>query len=421
MNVAGIVAEYNPFHNGHQYQLFETKKLCKADYIVAVMSGHFLQRGEPALFNKWARAKMAVCGGVDLVIELPTAFSVRSASNFANGAVTILDALGVVTHLCFGTESGETEHLWPLARLMSDEPEEYRLLLNKYLDKGISYPSAQSKALTAFLGRDLSGKNVSELLSTPNNILGIEYLKSLIKLNSRIKPVTVKRISAGYHDAAIPDNTSSFGIASATGIRNELFSTRQLSEKISYVMPKNTTKIIEREISAGQGPVFIQDTAKILFYLLRNISKEHLEKLCDVSEGLENRLLAKAASANSIETLLSELKTKRYTWTRLQRILSYILLNYSAEMARHFDLSGPLYIRILGMSNNGRKLLKTIKKEARLPVITRTAPVIKDGGLPAEMLSLDIKATDIYTLLYPMHSVPQKGLDMKLMPFILEK
>jgi len=415
MNIVGIITEHNPFHNGHLYHVEQARKLCGAEYVVSVMSGHFLQRGEPALFNKWARAEMAVLGGVDLVVELPTAYSVRSASAFAWGSVAILDAMGIVTHLCFGSEAGSVDQLWPAARLLSDEPAEFKAVLGAALDKGVSYPVARALAVKQYLEAHGSEEIPGNLFASPNNILGIEYLKALITLGSDIQPIAIKRHSAGYHDAGIVDTNP---IASATSIRDELLSSGRLNEKIRMVVPATTFCVMEHEVFAGRGPVFIKDCARILFYLLRNSTEEQLAAILDVNEGLENRIIEASRLSSTVRDLADWVKTKRYTWTRIQRIMAHILLGYKQDMAAIFDQTGPLYIRVLGLSAKGRTLIKTIKKEAVVPVITRTAPYLNQAGDTSDMLQFDVKATDIYTLLYPSAAPALPGLDTKIMPFV---
>lgn len=415
MNVVGIITEHNPFHNGHLYHVEKARVQCDAELVVSVMSGHFLQRGEPALFNKWARAKMAVLGGVDLVIELPTAFSVRSASSFALGAVSILNSMGVVTHLCFGTESGDVDSLWPAARLLFNEPALFKALLRQLIDTGMSYPAARAGAITRYLA-DTSSVGISpEIYAAPNNILGIEYLKSLLRVKSDIRPTTIKRFAAGYHDMNIDSNVM---IASATSIREELQDKGELTGAVGTVVPEASLAVMKQEILAGRGPIFMNDYAKMLFYLLRSLPPEQIAEMYDVSEGLENRIMEISRSADSVQDLLSKLKTKRYTRTRLQRILSYILLGYTKSLAESFDLAGPRYIRVLGLSSAGRSLLKKVKKEADIPVITRTSPFLSQNDDTASMLKFDVKATDIYTLMYPGQGITRQGLDCKVMPFV---
>lgn len=419
MNVVGIVTEHNPFHNGHLYHVEKARELCDAEFVISVMSGHFLQRGEPALFNKWARAKMAALGGVDLVVELPTAFAVRSASVFSHGAVSLLNAMGVVTHICFGSEAGNTADLWPAARLLCQEPQDFRTILSQYLDKGLSYPAARSKAMEAYFTINGSNNIPASLLSSPNNILGIEYMRSLLTLGSSIEPVTIKRFAAGYHDTEIGPSRS---IASATSVREELKSAGGcMTEKVDSVVPSSTSEVMNNEIFNGRGPVFIESYTKLIYYLLRTTTTEQIASLCDVSEGLENRILESAKSAGSVKELIDKIKSKRYTWTRIQRIITYIMLGFTSSMARSFEETGPRYIRILGMSDKGRELLRVVKKKADLPVVIRTSPFLFKRDEISEMLEFDVKATDIYTLLYPSSKLTHPGLDYRIMPFLEQK
>lgn len=416
MNVVGIVTEHNPYHNGHLYHVEKARDLCNAEFVVSVMSGNFLQRGEPSLFNKWARAKMAIQGGVDLVIELPTAFAVRSASIFAHGAVSLLNSMGVITHICFGSEAGDTADLWPAARLLSREPEDFRAILGKYLDQGLSYPAARSRAMEAYFAINGSNSIPACLFSSPNNILGIEYMRSLLTLGSNIEPVTIKRFSAGYHDTDIGPSRS---IASATSIREELNSTRGcMTDKVENVVPPSTSRVIDDEILNGRGPIFIESYTRLLYYLLRTATTAQIASLCDVSEGLENRILEAAKSAGSVKELIDKIKSKRYTWTRIQRIITYIMLGFTSSMARSFDNTGPRYIRILGISEKGRELLRVVKKRSDLPVVIRTSPFLSKRDELSEMLAFDVKATDIYTLLYPSSKLTSPGLDYRIMPFL---
>jgi len=430
MNIVGIITEHNPFHNGHLYHVRKAREECAADLVVSVMSGHFLQRGEPALFNKWARAEMAVRGGVDLVVELPTAFSVRSASAFALGSISLLDRMGVVTHVCFGSEAGNTDMLWPAARVLACEPVKFKEILSTLLNTGLPYPAARAEALTRYLAQQ--GVNLpEETFKSPNNILGIEYLKALINTGSSIVPSAIKRFAAGYHDREIDPvstgvdsanndsaNNGPANIASATSIRERLISDNNCTDGIAAVVPTTSLEVIKREIAGGRGPVFIDNYDRVLFYLLRTLSHEYLSLLNDVGEGLENRILEVSLAADSVRKLLQGVKTKRYTWTRIQRILSYILLGYTRDMAHAFEKNGPLYIRVLGLSAKGRASLKKIKKQASVPVITRTSPFLGKGDNIAQMLAFDVRATDIYTLLYPGKTITRQGIDCKIMPYV---
>jgi len=286
-------------------------------------------------------------------------------------------------------------------------------MLHKFLAQGYPYPAARGRAIEQFLVSDK--RSSAGFFSTPNNILGIEYLRALLTLESKIKPLTIRRFSAGFHD---PDIDEFSAIASATSIREELLSQGTVTDKIKAVVPPSSLAVMEHEISAGCGPVFLKDYAKLLFYLLRTTPADLISKLNDVTEGLENRIIQVSRSVNSVEELLAKVKTKRYTWTRLQRILAYILLGYTRSMAQSFDATGPRYIRVLGLSGAGRTLLKAVKKKASLPVIIRTAPYLSKNDDVSSMLRLDVKATDIYTLLYPGPAVAPQGLDCKIMPFV---
>jgi predicted nucleotidyltransferase len=418
MNIVGLITEYNPFHNGHRLHLRKSETLTDAGAVVVVMSGNFLQRGEPALFNKWARTEMALAGGADMVIELPAAFATRSARQFAAGAVRILDATGIVTHLCFGSELGEIEPLQRLAAIIGEEPAELKKNIKKHLHTGVTLPVAESRALAEYAAAAENVILTSDLtvLNKPNNILGIEYLRALAEINSSVKPITISRVAAGYHD----EHFSPSGIASATGIRKTLEKIGGRTTEISPVVPSETLSIMNKETSSGRGPVFPEFMMSLLQYRLRTIPKDYLAAVLDVGEGLEHRIVRATKDSHSLSELIDNIKTKRYTRTRIQRVLTYIFLGYNKTMANHFDDTGPGYIRILGMSEKGRGLVRKMKKAASLPVITRVAPFIKTGAAAREMLNLDISATDIYTLLYPQANQRCTGLDYRVMPLMVK-
>ena len=415
MNVVGLITEYNPFHNGHRLHLQTAVEATGADAVVVVMSGNFLQRGEPALFNKWARTEMALCGGADVVIELPAAFATRSARQFAAGAVRILDATGIVGHICFGSESGDITPLQRLAAILREEPVELKSLIKKHLQTGVTYPVAESRALEEYCNSSVTGiqKSDLELLNRPNNILGIEYIRALDEIDSLVTPITISRVAAGYHDL---DFTST-GIASATSVRKALEKTDRITDDICGVVPLDTVNIMTGEINCGRGPVFPDQIMPLLLYRLRTCSPSMLMDILDIGEGLQHRICRAARNPGSHRELVEAIKTKRYTWTRIQRALLYIMLGFSKEMAALFDASGPEYIRVLGVSGKGRTLVRRMKKTAKLPVISLVSPMIKNAtGSAEKMLHLDILATDLYTLLYPQVAQRQAGLDCKVMP-----
>lgn len=411
MNVVGLITEYNPFHNGHLYHFQEAKKLARADYVIAVMSGNFLQRGEPALVNKWARSKMAVNAGIDLVIEIPTAFATRSAPSFAFGAVALLELTGLVTHLCFGSEAGTLDYLLKVAKLLANEPLELSKLIKKHLQKGVIYPVAQNKALEEYL--KLTGESVSEELiqiaTSPNNILGIEYLKALFRLESTITPLTIKRIKNEYHDKDLPVNHY---IASATSIREHLRGKSQpdISKAEDY-LPSTSAEILMEEFKSGKGPIFKHNLNQLILYSLR-INNGNLKNIVDVKEGLENRIIEAADKISDLEILIDTIKNKRYTWTRLQRILIHHLLNYTESEAELFQQTGPQYLRILAFNKKGQALLNIMKKTAKVPLVTKVVPFLKGQGLLQSMLELDIKATNLYSLLYANSNQQLSNLDL---------
>lgn len=406
MHVVGIIAEYNPFHNGHLYHLRTAKERCSARYAVCVMSGHFLQRGEPALFDKWARAAMAVSAGADVVFELPFVFACRSAGVFARGGVELLASTGIVTHLCFGSENGSLEQLRGIAALLTEESPDFQLLLREKLQCGISYPSARHLALQQYCRLlDLPGFPCDmDLLAYPNNTLGIEYLIALTKAGCDISPVTIKRRSANYLDKTVDGP-----IASATAIRH-LFASKGLTEEIKLAVPAPAVNIMTDYMHRFRGPVFAAAYGPMLLSLLRRTPLEELALILDVSEGLEYKLKEAANTASCTESLITALKSKRYTRTRLQRILMYCLLNYKKETAQALDQCGPQYLRVLAFSEKGQELLKLMKETAKLPVIHRPAVYVSNTCAPAtslqQMLALDILATDLYVLGCPQ---PQRG------------
>ena len=288
MDVCGIVAEYNPFHNGHMYHIEETKKKTGCDAIVAIMSGNFIQRGVPALFDKWKRTEMALKNGVDLVIELPSCYATSSAEYFAQGSVALLDGLGVVKNISFGSSTTDIDALKRIANVLYLEPENYKKLLQSELKRGTSYPIARSNALKNFLKKEYDAKYIADILLDSNNILGIEYLKALLYSNSQITPVVIERKGTTYNSTAVIDN-----ICSATAVR-ELLDKNDL-KKVSEVVPKETFNMINDAILDGMSPMFLNNFEKEILYILRRCSTDELANIADVTEGIEN-LLKKAAT-----------------------------------------------------------------------------------------------------------------------------
>jgi len=401
MRTVGIIVEYNPLHNGHVYHFRRAKETSGAEACVAVMSGHFLQRGEPAIVNKWARAEMALRMGADLVIELPVAYSSQPAEWFAYGAVALLESTGVVDSLVFGSEDGRIEPLLAMAEMLSEESDAFQIALKEELKKGGSYPSAYAAAASQLA--EQGGPSDERLrLDLPNNSLGLHYLIALHRLGSSIQPMTVTRTKAGYHQEDISDER----IASATAIRKLVFGSEGSGvswEDIAPYIPEYTLDILRRESAAGRGPLEWSRYSQPLLARLLSSSPEELSLHHEVTEGLEHRILQALqrftgegdAAGWSVEALLAELKTKRYTHTKLQRTLLRILLSHRKhELTREKLSAGPEYLRILGFSSKGRELLRLMKHKAKLPVLTKV------GGERFADLDMDIRATGIYALGY---------------------
>ena len=387
--VLGVIAEYNPFHNGHLYHLLKSKEEAKADYTVAVIGGNFTQRGEISIVDKWTKAEIAIANGVDLVIELPTIYSTSSAENFADGAIKILNSLKIVDTLSFGTETEDLNKLNIIANILYNEPKEFKIILEEELKKGISFPKAREEALVKYL----NDKSYLSLLSSPNNILGIEYLKALKKHKSKIKPISIKRKDAGHLTMEYTGE-----ITSATAIRN-LVKNNNFKKIKSFLTPSSYTILMD-EIKNGH---FVRDISlfeNIIIYNLRNMSIEEIANLPDVSEGLENVIKKAANSCNTLDELINIISSKRYTETRIRRILLYSLLKISKKDMLTSKKSTP-YIRVLGFNDNGKKLISQISKaNPKLSIITSVKKFMSSNTNRnlQNMLDTDIFATNVYTI-----------------------
>lgn len=317
MRVNGIIAEYNPFHNGHAYHIDAAKKQNNADYTIIAMSGNFMQRGEPALIDKYKRAEMALLNGADLVLELPAYYSASSAEFFARGGVTLLDKLGVVDSLCFGSECGDVDVLKRIAEILAEEPEKYVNSLRRYIKDGLSYPTARTNALLEY---DPTLSNFHDALSSPNNILGMEYIKTLILRKSSIQPVTTQRLGSNYHDLRLGINQSS-----AKAIRQVLYNNQDPS-CVREQMPENAYEIMD-QILQESHPVLSNDLSSVLLYKLLQEKEEGYEKYLDVSPELSDRIINHLYEFKDFESFCTLLKTKDMTHTRISRCLA----SYSAE------------------------------------------------------------------------------------------
>ncbi|HOB36012.1 MAG TPA: nucleotidyltransferase [Candidatus Avimonas sp.] len=385
MKIAGIVAEYNPFHNGHAYHIERTKDAvtgCGATHIVAVMSGNFVQRGEPAILPKSERVSAALAGGADLVLELPLPWAMASAETFSYGAVSILDSLGCVEVLSFGSESGDLDLLSKAADAL--ESDRFSGLLRLYLDMGISFPDARQRAV-----REIAGSKIASLFKAANNILGIEYLKALRRLNSNIRPFTIQRFGAG-HDEELPVGD----IASASAIRRMIYAGRV--ENAASFLPLATRNIIHKSLQDGRCPVDIALIEPAVLGALRLLSPEDYAKLPDVSEGLENRLYEAARKSGSLEELMFAVKTKRYPLSRIRRI---IMAGFLGLKAGHENRKPP-YIRVLGFNRRGSEIL-SLAKNSKIPLVSRVSRFETLDGYAREVFELEVKAADLYSLAAP--------------------
>ncbi|RXT15071.1 nucleotidyltransferase [Ammoniphilus sp. CFH 90114] len=384
MKVVGLIVEYNPLHNGHLYHYQQSLRVTGADATVAVMSGNFLQRGEPAIVSKWARTEMALSIGIDLVLELPAAYCTQNAEMFAFGAVSTLHALGIVQNVCFGSESGNLEWIEHLAQQLIHEPDAFTSKIRASLDEGMSYPSAYAKAASSLVAIP------EEWLAQPNNILGLNYVLALKRLASPIRPATITRQKAGYHQSYITDAQ----IASATALR-KLIAEENL-EKIRPYVPESTFSILEREKIEQRFPMNWDRFFPFLIHSLTVKSTQDLSLIHEMEEGLEHRIKRVYSKAYQFQELMEALKTKRYTWNRLQRLLFYTLINLHKQEMNSLQVKrGVPYIRVLGFSEKGQKLLQLVKKKGAIPIIS------KIGGNSIPMLDLDIRASSVYNLGYP--------------------
>lgn len=389
--VLGIIAEYNPFHNGHLYHLNESKKTTGATYTVAIMSGNFTQRGNTSIIDKWSKAKSALECGIDLVIELPVLYATSSAENFADGAIKILNSMNIIDYISFGAETSDIDILDNIANILYNEPKDYKNFLTNELQIGLSFPKARENALLKYLNND----KFVNVLSSPNNILGIEYLKALKKYKSKIQPVVMPRYEAGHNDIDYKGN-----IASGTAIRSLLKNNE--FDTLKKLIPEYSFSNLIENINIGHIVPDLSVFEREIILNLRRMSTDEISLLPDVSEGLEFSIKKAANSCNSITEFLNIINSKRYTSTRLQRILLYSLLGiYKNDM--NISKSVEPYIRVLGFNEHGKHLISEVADaNPNLNIIT-SVKKFTDKNLNQDlkiMLEKDIWATDVYTMGY---------------------
>ena len=389
MKLAAIISEYNPFHNGHKYHIEKTREL-GATHVVAVMSPNFVQRGECAIFDKFTRAEIAIKNGVDLVIELPSVYAISCAENFANGAIKIINSMGCVDFLSFGSESGELSLLHEISKL--EETNEIRETLKENLQKGYSFPNAKTDAF-----EKVFSKEIGETLKKPNNLLAIEYLKAMRKNKSEYTAVTVKRKGAEHDCKEFNEE-----FASASYIREILLQSSIISQKF---VPCNAFNKYMEEICKKNAPISFKNAEKALIYKLRSMSPREFSEISDVNEGLENRIISAANNCEGLEDLLERIKNKRYTMARIKRILCCAFNDIRSEIQK----KDPPYIRVLAFNEKGREILKKMTVTAALPFSTSLSKLSKENQQCEEFATVESRCTDNFW--FCSSKIFKKGID----------
>ena len=377
MKIAATIAEYNPFHLGHEYMLKSVKSL-GFDGVVAVMSGNFVQRGDCAVCDKRARAKAALQNGADLVVELPVPFATASAERFAYGAAEIIKGMGCVDAIAFGSESGDARIIEKAAKIISGDLSE---AIKPYLSEGMTFAAARQKAVESI------DKEAAELLQNPNDTLAVEYVSHL--LDSEIKPIAIKRIGAA-HDGEVKN-----GFASASEIRKMIISGHR--NEIKKYMPKSAAEIINEKIEKGLAPADLKSAEGAVLSTLRQMTAKDIAKLPDISEGLENRIISAVRGNTSLDEILEEIKTKRYTLARIRRTLLCAYLGITKD----YVFGKVPYIRVIGFNQKGREIMNVMKKTATLPIVSRAKEINALDKRAQDMFILESRTTDLYWLMTP--------------------
>lgn len=390
MKTVGLITEYNPFHNGHAYHIEKAKMLTGADRVIVVMSGDFVQRGAPAVMPKHLRAESALLSGASLIIELPVCFATGSAEYFAQGSISLLNQLGCIDSICFGSECGNLHLLKEIAQILADEPIEYQAALKQALKEGASFPAARQEALNIYSDK------YSEILASPNNILGIEYLKALAKIHSKMEPFTIKRIGAGYHDMDIDGQFSS-----ATAIRSDIYQLADVNSSseslplthIQTQVPSSCHELMKKNYQT-RYPVKADDFSLLLKAKLLSETAGSLSHYLDMSPELANRILRLRNDYLSFEQFCDLLKTKELTRSRISRSFIHVLLGITNDWLTAMKAPAP-YARILGFRRDHADLLGILKRTSGIPLITSPArAVLADTAY--QMLELDIYASNLY-------------------------
>ena len=385
MKVLGIIAEYNPMHTGHIYHINEAKKITNSDYVIAIMSGSFTEQGNIAMLDKFTRAKEAINSGVDLVIELPTIYAVSDGGSFANKAIQILNDLNIVDSICFGAETDNISKLNNIANTIVVNEEKIWDDIKENLKKGISFANARNEALKIFLKDD-----EINLVNTPNNILGIEYLKSIITLNSNITPYCIKRESNDFNDNIITQEYTS-----STSIRKYLEDGKDIQNISEYISKNTLNSILNSKV------LFNKDIFEILKYKIITMFNEKLRNIYGITEGLENKIQSEIIDSYTYEDFIFKLKSKRYELSKIKRMLIHILLDTTKEDFEKLKDSNSNYAHVLAFNHDKKEILSYISKNSKIPILTS----INDNTLAKltqkqrKLIDYDLKASNIYSIL----------------------
>lgn len=404
MKVVGLITEYNPFHNGHYHHIKEAKSLTGADYCVVVMSGNYVQRGAPAFLDKYIRTRMALACGADLVLELPVCFAGASAEYFSMGAVSILEGIGVTDYLCFGSECGKIDALKEASEILLDEPPLFKKILNDSLKAGKTFPQARMDALRIYMPQtDIS------VFSSPNNILGMEYIKALTALNSSIVPVTIPRISAGYHKESLNEGSETV-ISSATAIRRAIKNGMTLADLKNHV-PVEVFPLLSSTYKKT-WPVSEEDFSLLLQYKLMTETNSSLSKYLDITPDLANRIKSLMEPGLTFSEAAKVMKSRQWTLTRINRSLLHILLDITEDSMNQYKANGyAQYARILGIRRTSSPLLRTMAKKSKLPLITKIGGTANKLSKTAQsMLKEELFSTGLYNeVIYNKYGILPKS------------
>lgn len=396
MKIIGIISEYNPIHIGHIYHMEQSRRAVGGDAgIICVMSGNYVQRGDFAIYDKWSRAEAAVRCGADLVVELPLPYVLSSAEHFARGAVSLLNLMGVVTHISFGSESGDVNKLSLIADALINESCEN---IADIMKTGKSYAVACEEIVTEALGNEFG-----QIIKSPNNILGVEYIKSLKKLSSTIEPVTVSRVGSG-HDCL--EGNGDF--VSASYLRNHLRSGADMGRNV----PESALHVFRTEEEAGRGPVFMENAEQALLALLRSMSEADFAMILDASEGIENRLMRAVKKEAYLGDIIQSTKSKRYPESRIRRML----LSASLGLRTGDRGETPPYIKILATNDRGRVIIREITNKGSVPLITKPAIIKKLSPQAQRMIELEARGTDLYVLAHARGKNREAGREWRQGP-----